>query len=85
VLGLFTRASSLPLAGTMVVAILSALLPDVSSVLDLLALDETLYLFLFGWLIAHGPGWISLDHLLVRAFPHLRASGERPRRQGLPA
>jgi putative oxidoreductase len=64
--GLLTRVVAIPLAGTMVVAILTALLPEVSGVLDLLALDETLYLFLFGWLVAHGPGAVSLDHVLVR-------------------
>lgn len=75
-LGLLTRVVSVPLAGTMVVAIFTALLPEVSGVLDLLALDETLYLFFFGWLIAHGPDAVSVDHLLTRIVPALGAERE---------
>src|SRR6187549_3416196 len=56
VLGLLTRVVSVPLAATMIVAIATALLPDVSGPVDLLSLDETLYLALFAWLAAAGPG-----------------------------
>jgi putative oxidoreductase len=85
VLGLLTRVVSIPLAGTMVVAILTALLPEVSGALDLLALDETLYLFLFGWLVVRGPGSLSADHLLVRVVPTLRPFRDSRRPQELPA
>jgi len=84
-LGLLTRVVSIPLAGTMVVAILTALLPEVSGALDLIALDETLYLFLFLWLTTAGAGKASLDHLLARAVPALRAFGEPAHEEHLPA
>jgi putative oxidoreductase len=71
-LGLLTRVVSLPLAGTMVVAILTAILPDVDGALDLFTRDEALYLFLFGWLLTAGPGTVSLDHWLGRRLPRLQ-------------
>jgi len=73
VLGLFTRLVSLPLAGTMLVAIATALWPDVSSPMDLVTLDETLYLLLLGSLVVSGPGRLSLDHWLARRVPALQA------------
>lgn len=60
-IGLLTRTAALPLAITMVVAIATALLPDVEGVLDFITLDETLYLALLAWAITHGPGKWSLD------------------------
>ena len=63
--GLATRLAALPLAMTMVVAILTALLPDVSSVFELVALSEFAYLVMFVSLALTGPGRWSVDHLLV--------------------
>jgi putative oxidoreductase len=83
--GLLTRVVSLPLAGTMVVAIATALLPEVSGALDLLSLDETLYLFLLLWLTVAGAGKASLDHLLSRLVPALRAFAEPAATKRLPA
>lgn len=65
-LGLLTRMAAVPLAIVMIVAIRSALWPQVDSFYSLLALDETAYLAIFVWLAAAGPGALSLDHLLSR-------------------
>ena len=64
--GLFTRVAAVPLAITMVVAILSAKLADVDSLETLLGFEEVAYMALFGWLAVAGPGPISLDWLLQR-------------------
>jgi putative oxidoreductase len=70
-LGLLTRLVSPLLAGTMIVAMLTAILPDVEGALDLLTRDESLYLFLFAWLLTAGAGTVSLDHWLARRLPRL--------------
>ena len=77
-LGLLTRVVSLPLAATMVVAIATALWPDVQTVLDLLTLDETLYFALLGTLAARGPGHLSLDRWLVTGLPFVRRMWPAP-------
>lgn len=66
--GLFTRVASVPLAATMVVAIVTAKRADVASASDLFAIVEFLYLLLLGALAASGGGALSLDALLVRRF-----------------
>ncbi len=63
-LGLATRAISLPLIVTMSVAIGTSALGDVEGVLDFLALDEFLYLAVLLWLMLVGAGRWSVDHLL---------------------
>lgn len=65
VLGLFSRLISLPLMGTMVVAILTAKLEDVTGLGDLLRLSEWMYLVVFAWIALTGPGRASLDHILA--------------------
>jgi putative oxidoreductase len=65
-LGLFTRVASIPLIGTMVVAILTAKLKDVTDVGDFFSLSEYLFIVLLVWLIVKGPGALSLDFLLAR-------------------
>lgn len=65
-LGLLTRLAAIPLAITMLVAIATALLPDVQGVLDLIALSETLYLAVLVLLITQGPGKWSIDSFLQR-------------------
>jgi putative oxidoreductase len=65
-LGLGTRLAAVPLIGTMIVAILTAILPDVSGVIDLLGRVEVLYIVLFVWLAVAGPGPVSLDGLVAR-------------------
>jgi putative oxidoreductase len=66
--GLFTRVASVPLAATMVVALLTAKRADVASASDLFGTVEFLYLLLLGALAAFGGGALSLDALLVRRF-----------------
>ena len=64
VIGLATRFAALPLAGTMVVAILTARLNEagVDSVGDFLYLPEWLLLLLLAWLATNGAGRFSVDH-----------------------
>jgi putative oxidoreductase len=64
--GLATRLAAVPLAGTMVVAILTAQLKNVHGVGDLFGLLEFGYLIVFVWLAIAGPGALSLDHLIAR-------------------
>lgn len=64
VLGLMTRLAAVPLAITMLVAIGTALLPDVSSLIDLFGLNEFIYLVVLTNLALTGPGRWSLDHWL---------------------
>ena len=65
-LGLATRLASLPLIGTMLVAILTALRGDIHELSDLFGLAEFLYIGLLLWLGAYGPGPISLDGLFAK-------------------
>lgn len=62
--GLFARWASLPLAGSMAVAILTAKANEVHDLPDLFGLVEWTYLVLFVWIALAGPGRASLDHLL---------------------
>ncbi len=66
--GLLTRVASVPLAATMVVALLTARRGDLASSSDLFGAVELLYLLLLGTLAAFGAGTLSLDALLVRRF-----------------
>lgn len=61
VLGLLARLAAIPLAITMVVAIATALLPDVEGALDFITLGEVHYFALLAWVITHGPGKWSVD------------------------
>ncbi|HVO32549.1 MAG TPA: DoxX family protein [Elusimicrobiota bacterium] len=65
-LGLFTRLASVPLIGTMVVAIWTAKLKEVGDASDFLSLSEYLFIVLLVWLIIKGAGALSLDGLLCR-------------------
>jgi putative oxidoreductase len=64
--GLGTRLASLPLAFTMVVAILTAKRADIDGVSTLLGFEEWSYLVMFLWLAVAGAGALSLDALLAR-------------------
>jgi putative oxidoreductase len=66
--GLFTRITSVPLAATMVVALLTARRSDIAGAADLFGTIEFLYLVGLGFLAASGAGPLSLDGLLVRRF-----------------
>jgi putative oxidoreductase len=65
-LGLATRLVAIPLICTMVVAILTAKLSELSGIPDLLGTSEFAYIAMLGWLVLAGPGSASLDALIVR-------------------
>ena len=64
--GLLTRLSALFLAGTMVVAILTAKLSDVHSIGGFANLPEVSFLILLLWLVWEGAGRASLDAMIAR-------------------
>ena len=66
VIGLFTRVATLPLIVSMVVAILTAKLPDIHGLFDLVGADEFTYLCVLIMLALIGPGKLSLDTFLIR-------------------
>jgi putative oxidoreductase len=66
VVGLATRFAAVPLAITMIVAILTALRDQISGVGDLLGLLEFAYIAILFWIAIAGPGIVSLDALLLR-------------------
>ncbi len=67
-LGLLTRISAGALAVTMIVAIKAAKWAEVDTLETLLGFDEFEYLALFLWLAIAGPGFLSIDYLLLRRF-----------------
>ncbi|HEX2736136.1 MAG TPA: DoxX family protein [Polyangiaceae bacterium] len=69
-LGLLTRLASIPLICTMAVAILTAKLPELGGVVDLLGTSEFAYVAMLAWLVLAGPGSASLDALYVRMRNH---------------
>ena len=78
--GLATRLASLPLAFTMVVAILTAKRADIDGVGTLLGFEEWSYLVMFVWLAVAGAGALSLDALWLRIRPRQpSAEQSRPR------
>ncbi|MBN9090428.1 MAG: DoxX family protein [Reyranella sp.] len=74
-LGLLTRFAAVPMMIVMLVAIVTAKWSDVDSLETLLGFEEVSYFVMFAWLRIAGPGPVSLDHLVVRAFrPNVPAS-----------
>lgn len=65
-LGLFTRLSSLPLIGILIVAIRTAKWEDVTDFSSLLGLSEFLYIVILVWLVSTGAKHLSLDALICR-------------------
>jgi putative oxidoreductase len=65
-LGLGARLVSLPLAFTMVVAILTAKRAELDGLTTLLGFEEWSYLVFFVWIALAGPGPLSLDALIAR-------------------
>ncbi|PIS11597.1 MAG: hypothetical protein COT73_03150 [Bdellovibrio sp. CG10_big_fil_rev_8_21_14_0_10_47_8] len=59
--GFFTRLSSLPLIGIMVVALITAKLEDITSISSLLDISEFLYIVILTWLAARGSQFLSVD------------------------
>jgi len=64
--GLGTRLVSLPLAFTMVIAILTAKRPNIDGLTTLVGFEEWSYLVLFLWIALAGAGPLSLDALIRR-------------------
>ena len=79
--GLGTRLASLPLAFTMVVAILTAKRADINGLTALVGFEEWSYLVFFIWLAVAGAGPLSLDNLVTR---WLRRRQESSPGSGLP-
>jgi putative oxidoreductase len=65
--GLAARLAAIPRVGTMVVAIATAIWPDVTGLADLLGKVEVLYIVLFAWIAIAGPGAVSVDAVIARA------------------
>jgi putative oxidoreductase len=68
-LGLLTRLASLPIIIMMFVAIITAKREGIESWTDIFTLAEFLYIVLATWLIAYGPGPLSLDHFVAKRWP----------------
>jgi putative oxidoreductase len=66
--GLLTRFISVPMMIIMLVAIASAKWGDVDSLQTLLGFEEVSYFVMFAWLGIAGPGPVSLDHFVLKAF-----------------
>src|SRR5665213_4113834 len=64
--GLGTRLVALPMAFTMVIAIVTAKRDDITGLTALVGLEEWSYLVFFIWLALAGAGALSLDALLSR-------------------
>src|SRR3954447_20084716 len=73
-LGLGARLASLPLAFTMVVAILTAKRAELAGLTTLLGFEEWSYLVFFVWIALAGPGPLSLDALIARRRQRQRQS-----------
>ena len=65
--GLLTRFAAVPLMIVMVVAIVSAKLGDIDSLVTLLGFEEVSYFVMFAWLAIAGPGPVSIDHFILQA------------------
>ncbi len=81
-IGLGTRLVSLPLAFTMVIAILTAKRADITGLTVLVGFKEWSYLVFFLWLAVAGAGSLSLDGLVARFLgPRREASLPTPPRR----
>jgi putative oxidoreductase len=75
--GLGARLASLPMAFTMVVAILTAKRAEVDGLTTLLGFEEWSYLVFFVWIALAGPGPLSLDALIAKRRKRQPASTSR--------
>jgi putative oxidoreductase len=83
--GLATRVAAFPLIGTMVVAIATALWPDLEGLNDLLGRAEFLYIVLLFGLIVRGAGAVSIDALLAKRIDAADPSFHAHRTNAAPA
>ena len=71
IIGFLTPLCCLMLSGVMVGALSTTILPRIKAesviswLRDSLYLPEVLYLVILVWLLFSGPGWLSVDHLLL--------------------
>jgi putative oxidoreductase len=71
VVGLLTPLACLMLSGAMIGALTTTVLPHVRAATfvdwlgEVLYLPEVLYLVILVWLFFSGPGWLSVDRLLL--------------------
>jgi len=77
VVGLLTRLATAPLIVSMIVAILTAKLPDLHSLFDLVGFDEFTYLVVLVMIAILGPGSVSLDAILVRRLRWAKVPDEK--------
>jgi putative oxidoreductase len=66
VVGLLARLATIPLIVSMIVAIVTAKLPDLHGLFDLVGFDEFTYLVVLVMIAILGPGPVALDGLLVK-------------------
>jgi putative oxidoreductase len=66
VLGLFSRLATIPLIVSMIVAILTAKLPNMHGIFDLIEADEFTYLIVLVMILILGPGRAAVDHVIAR-------------------
>jgi putative oxidoreductase len=84
ILGLGTRAFAALLASTMVVALMTGDRADflggfaISPEKNLIDISAFAYLLFLLWLIAHGPGRLSLDALIARIWARQGCCGAKP-------
>ena len=78
--GLCTRLAVLPMAFTMVIAILTAKRGDIHGLTDLVGFEEWSYLVLFLWLAVAGAGPLSLDRLIAPRLDRLLGKNEEKKR-----
>ena len=64
--GLGARLAAMPLIATMVVAIGTAKRDKIGGILDLLSLEEFIYIVLLVWICIAGAGLVSADGLIAR-------------------
>jgi putative oxidoreductase len=76
--GLFTRFAALPLAFSMLVAIVTGKRDDIDGVPTFFAFNEFTYFACFVWLALAGAGALSLDRLLFRRWPSQTAEAAPP-------
>ena len=78
--GLATRIAVLPMAFTMVIAILTAKRGDIHGLTDLVGFEEWSYLVFFVWLAVAGAGPLSLDRLIAPRLDRLFGKNEEKKR-----
>ena len=75
-LGLLTRFAAVPMMIVMLVAIIAAKSDQIDSLETLLGFEEVSYFVMFAWLAIAGPGPVSLDHLVLKAFRPNKSAAE---------